>query len=60
MTAFAEHDPGDHRAAAAPLLEASALTFLHHGAPSALFEGLSLTLPQGQFAGVIGPNGSGK
>jgi iron complex transport system ATP-binding protein len=46
--------------AAPPLLEARDLVFRHHGAPTLLFQGLSIVIPQGAFAGIIGPNGSGK
>jgi len=44
----------------APLLEARDLVFRHHGAAAPLFQGLSIAIPQGTFAGIIGPNGSGK
>ena len=42
------------------LLEARDLVFRHHGAAAPLFQGLSIAIPQGTFAGIIGPNGSGK
>ena len=45
---------------APPLLEARDLVFRHHGAAAPLFQGLSIAIPQGTFAGIIGPNGSGK
>jgi iron complex transport system ATP-binding protein len=46
--------------AGVPVLEARAVSFRHHGAPSPLFDGLSVAIAGGSFSGVIGPNGSGK
>ena len=46
--------------ATAPVLEALGLRYRHPGAPSDLFDGLSLGLSGGRFVGLIGPNGSGK
>jgi cobalamin transport system ATP-binding protein len=46
--------------ATAPVLEALGLRYRHPGAPSDLFDGLSLGLSAGRFVGLIGPNGSGK
>jgi len=44
----------------APVLEAIGLRYRHPGAPSDLFDDLSIGLSTGGFVGLIGPNGSGK
>ncbi|MFQ5877365.1 MAG: ABC transporter ATP-binding protein [Acidobacteriota bacterium] len=52
--------PGDGAHRTPPALAVRDLAFRYPGAPAPLFDGLSLSVREGEFIALIGPNGSGK